>query len=340
MLTKLIELLSSLKFSIFLTLSGAIYYLFLAIWGFKSPSFVIQNIAKLLPYKLFYLFLILNNLFCIIRRLSKLNQEYKGKDKISFLGTSLFHFSLIFLALGFFLSVNSHYEGKFLLGEEEETIIKKEDISTSAPPPLLFNEFPEFKIKLEKVIYKFWEDKLLFTELLGYGKIEEKNFSIKINKFYILNFFNFLRISSFGYAPSYMVLIENYPKPIEEGILKIFLFPPGRKELFITQHFPHKFYITLYPDFIEKDGNFYSKSMELKNPKLLVKAYRGKVFLKEKILSLREPFEVENLTLGFLDIYPILEISIVQDKGFFLVIFSILLGVLSFTIRMYFKKEK
>ncbi len=340
MLTKLIDFLSSLKFSIFLTLSGGIYYLFLAIWGFKSPGFVIQNIAKLLPYKIFYLFLILNNLFCIIRRLSKLNQEYKGKDKISFIGTSLFHFTLIFLAFGFFLSINSHYEGKFLLGEGEETLIKKEDISTSSPPPFLFNEFPEFKIKLEKVIYKFWEDKLLFTELKGFGEVEEKKFLIKINKFFLLNFSNFIRISSFGYAPSYMVLVENYTKPIEEGILKIFLFPPGRKEIFITQHFPHKFYITLYPDFIERDGIYNSKSMELKNPKLHVKAYRGKVFLKEKILSLREPFEVENITIGFLNIYPILEISIVQDKGFFLIIFSIFLGILSFFIRIYFKKEK
>lgn len=359
MLNKIFNFISSLKLSIYLTISGALYYFFLSIWGYTSPPFMVQNIGKMLIFKILFILIILNNFFCIIRRLPSLIKEtsrspvflpenydwageFKGegvekfilKRRFSSLGTILLHLSLFFILLGFYLSSQSRREGKFYLAEGEELLLKEEDIVQVSEAGNLSSNFPLFKIKCEKVNYQFWGEKLLFRELQANLKIDEKNASIKINKIYLLNFSNFLRITSFGYAPSYMLVIKDYPYPIEEGGIKIFLFPPDKVESFKTNHFPHKFFLSLYPDFEERDGKYTSKSMQLKNPRLFVRVYRGKIFLKEALLSLGEPMEVEELTIAFLNIFPILEVTIFQDKGIFIIIFSFILFLSGLILRV------
>lgn len=359
MINKIFNFISSIKLSIFLTVSCALYYIFLSIWSLKSPSFVIQNISKMLPFKLIYSFLLLNTFFCIIKRTpeilkntsknliylpdnydwvkevkdKKLEEGFKIKRRFSSLGTIFFHLSFFFLALGFYLSSQSHTKGKFLVGEGEEIFLKDEEINKISEGKPLFNEFPEFSVKLEKIIYKFWEDKLLFRDLEAKGKINGKKFSIKINKVYPLNFYNFIRITSFGYAPSYILLIENYPKPLEEGVVKIFLFPPGTRSFFKTNHFPHKIYLSLYPDFYEEKGIYKTKSMELKNPKILLQVYRNKVFLMEKLINLGELVKVEEFSIAFLNLFPIIEVEIVQDKGVLIIFFSFLLALIGLFLR-------
>lgn len=359
MLNKIYDFLSSFKLSIFLTISGSLYYLFLTVWGGTSPSIFVQNISKMLIFKLLYISILINNFFCILRRFPQLlklaskklqflpenydwvrienkniSEGFKIKNRFSSLGTIILHSSIFILALGFYISSKSHTEGIFLASEGEELFVSQEEIRVQRALKELSSQFPEFKLRIEKINYKFWEDKLLFTNLEAKGKIENKNFKIKINKPYLLNFSNFLRITSFGYAPFYMIIVKEYQKPLEEGVAKIPLFPPGTKQLFKTKHFPHKFYISLYPDFYEKDGTLGSKSMELKNPKLFIQVYRGKVFLKEKILSLNEPLEVEEFTIVFFGIFPILELTIVQDKGAMLIFFSFVSGLIGLILRI------
>lgn len=359
MLNKIFNFISSLKLSLYLTISGALYYIFLSIWGFTSPPFMVQNIGKMLPFKILFISIILNNFFCILRRLPALLKETSKdpvflpeiydwkrelrvegeerfilKRRFSSLGTILLHFSLFLIILGFYLSGQGRREGKFYIAEGEELFLKEEEILQIGEAGNLTANFPQFKLKCERVNYKFWGEKLLFRELEADLKINGKKTSIKINKIYPLNFSNFLRITSFGYAPSYILVIKDYPYPIEEGGIKIFLFPPGKFDSFKTNHFPHRFYLTLYPDFEERDGKYTSKSMELKNPRLFVKVYRGKIFLKETLLSLGQSLEVEEITIAFIRIFPIIEITIFQDKGIFLIILSLILFLAGLVLRV------
>lgn len=349
MLNKIFSFISSLKLSIYLTISGALYYFFLSVWGYTSDSFMVQNIGKMLIFKILFILIILNNFFCILKRLPALIKETsknpvflpenydwvkevsEGEEKFivkrrfSSLGTILLHLSLFSLIFGFYLSNQSKREGKFYIAEGEELDLNEEVIIQTGEAGPISSSFPEFNLKCERVNYRFWGEKLLFRELEAILKINGKENSIKINKVYILNFFNFLRITSFGYAPSYLLMIKDYPYPLEEGGVKIFLFPPGKVDKFKTNHFPHKFFLALYPDFEEKNGKYTSKSMELKNPRFFVQVYRGKIFLKEGLISLGQPLEVEELTIAFLKIFPIIEITIIQDKGIFIIIFSLIL---------------
>lgn len=359
MLNKIYNFISSLKLSIFLTVSCALYYVFLSIWSLKSPPIVIQNISKMLPFKLVYIFLLINTFFCLTKRVPELlksisknpiylpgnydwvkeikregiKEGFKIKRRFSSLGTLIFHISFFLLALGFYLSSQSHTTGKFLVGEGEELIVDNEEIKKTSTSKPLFNEFPEFKIKIDKIQYKFWGEKLLFSELEARGKIDEKDFSVKINKIYPLNLSNFIRITSFGYAPSYLLLIENYPKPLEEGVIKIFLFPPGTKSFFKTKHFPHKIYLSLYPDFYEENGIYKSKSMEPKNPKMLIQVYRNKVFLMEKLINLGDLIKIEEFSMVFLNLFPLIEVEIVQDKGILIIFLSFILILIASILR-------
>ncbi|MEJ5165477.1 MAG: hypothetical protein WHV67_00435, partial [Thermoanaerobaculia bacterium] len=203
MLNRIFNFISSLKLSFYLTISGALYYFFLSIWGYTSPPFMVQNIGKMLIFKIFFIIIILNNFFCIIRRMPSLIKEtsrnpvflpenydwvleFKGegvekfilKRRFSALGTILLHLSLFFVLLGFYLSSQSRGEGKFYVAEGEESLLKEEDILQISEAGRFSSNFPNFKIKCEKVNYQFWGEKLLFRELEAYLEINGKKTSI------------------------------------------------------------------------------------------------------------------------------------------------------------------
>jgi hypothetical protein len=71
--------LGSWRLSVVLMVLGGLYYACLAIWATSSPPHVVQNIAGLIPFWLFYLLLLINTLVCLWRRFPKLRRELAPK---------------------------------------------------------------------------------------------------------------------------------------------------------------------------------------------------------------------------------------------------------------------
>ncbi len=59
---------SSYRLSVYLLLVGALYYIFLFVWGLTSPPAVVQNIARTLPFILLYILFFVNLTLCMINR--------------------------------------------------------------------------------------------------------------------------------------------------------------------------------------------------------------------------------------------------------------------------------
>lgn len=58
--------LKSHELSVFLLTSGGLYVLLLAIWGTRTPLGVVQNIARLIPFKALYVFFFVNLILCAV----------------------------------------------------------------------------------------------------------------------------------------------------------------------------------------------------------------------------------------------------------------------------------
>jgi len=361
------ERLSSWQFSVVLTTSGALYYIFLVIWGAKSPPHVVRNIAGLSPFVLLYLLLLINTLLCILHRLPTLMAQMRADPvflpqqqdwertveqlplqrekwkpigtgyariyhRFSALGTILLHGALFFLAAGFFLTLLSRYEGRFFAAAGEKLLMQQDTYYGTSVPSTLTSSLPAFTLDVRDIKRDFWRNELLFTKLVAEISINQKDALVAINKPVFLSPGTSLRLSSFGYAPSYRIVAGGVP--LEEGAAKMRIFPPGEEDYFRSQHFPHRIYVKFYPDWMETKEGPISRSMNLHNPRLVVDVYRGKIYLGEKTLAFDELFLFEGITLSFTNVIPMAEFTVIRDLGFPLILLAFVMTLVGLTLRL------
>lgn len=364
---RLYDRLSSWQFSIVLTVSGALYYLLLAIWAAKSPPHVVRNIASLLPFLIFYVLLLLNTFLCIVRRWSTLVShmrhrrvlllqtpdwersvdtlpasskwiELEGGDlfvvrnRFAPLGTILLHGALFLLATGLLLTMLSRYEAKFYAAQGEKLNVQQDTFYRTSTPVPLTSGFPPMSFEAKDIRAVFWRDELLFTHLDADISIDGSVSRTAINAPIFLSPATSIRVSSFGYALAYMLVAGG--APLEESAVKLQIFPPGQRDFFTSQHFPHKFYVQFYPDWAEENGQNISRSMNLNHPRVVVSIYRQKVFLGEKILQFGESMDFEGVSLAFLQAIPMAEFTVTRDLGLPWILVSFVLILAGLVIRL------
>jgi hypothetical protein len=365
-LKRLASLLSSWRLSVVLTVSGAVYYVFLSIWGARAPAHVVQTISGMVPFLLLYLLLLVNTLLCFsgrIRRLLDLAGRrpvflpathswqrvvaelpgYRGSviqtdegflwlyRRYSSVGTLLLHLSLLPLAIGFLLSVYGRSEGSFVTGLGEQIRIDGSTYQKARPDS---SGLPTFELQITDIDAQFWEDRLLFTSFTAEVLIDGRKKHLAINSPALISPLTTIRLTSFGYAPVYLLMVEGVPRPLEEGAVKLNLFPPGQRDYFSPRHFPHRIYVQLFPDYIEGRAGPESRSMELRNPRFAVQVYRGKVFVAEALLAMGQPLTVEELTFSLVQVIPTVELTVVRDPGLPLIISAFLLAMAGLALRL------
>jgi hypothetical protein len=359
MLRKLHALLASWRLSVVLTISGAVYFVFLSIWGARAPAHVVQTISGMLPFWLLYTLLVINTLLCISGRWQRLLELTRRRPvflpqardwqrtvdqlpplpgnviqtadgfawvyrRFASLGTLLLHLALLPLALGFLLSAGCRSDGSFVTGLGETIEVTGSTYQKGSPER---GSLPGFDLTVADISARFWEDRLLFTSLTAEVLINGRRRELAINSPAMLSPATSVRVTSFGYAPVYMLVVEGVPRPLEEGALKLNLFPPGQRDSFSPHHFPHRIYLRLYPDYITSRSGPASRSMELRNPRFDVEVYRGKVFVARRLLALGQAMTVEELTFSFVQVVPTVELTVVRDPGLPLVALAFLMAL-------------
>jgi hypothetical protein len=365
-LRRLVSLLSSWRLSVVLTISGAVYYVFLSIWGARAPAHVVQTISGMIPFLLLYLLLLVNTLLCFSGRIWRL-LELAGRRSVflpqthtwrrvvaelpsypgsviqtddgflwvyrrgSSVGTLLLHLALFPLALGFLLSVYGRSEGSFVAGLGEQMRVDGLTYQKARPDS---SSLPTFELQIADIDARFWEDRLLFTSFTADVTIDNRKKHLAINSPALITPLTTVRLTSFGYAPVYLLMVEGVPRPLEEGAIKLNLFPPGQRDYFRPRHFPHRIYLQLYPDYIEDRSGPTSRSMELNNPRFAVQVYRGKVFITEALLAPGQPLTVEEFTFSLVQVIPTVELTVVRDPGLPLIILAFLIAIVGLLLRL------
>lgn len=368
-LLRLFLLLSSWRLSVALTVAGALYYVFLSIWGARSPAHVVQTIARMAPFTLFYGLLLVNTLFCIVQRWPALVRAMRRSPvhlpaspdwertsarppalkgtavrvdqgyawvyrRFATLGTLLLHGSLFVLALGFFLSYRTHTEGTFSVGYGQQLEIDTDGYSRLTPAGADAGRLPQVDLEAHDITTEFWEDELLFTRFTADVTVEGSRRTIAINDPAYLSPFTYVRLTSFGYSPVYMVIAEGTDSPLEEGAAPLNIFPPGTRDLLRLQNYPHRIYLELYPDYEETEAGPSSRSMRLDNPRVTVEVYRGKVFVARRTLRFGEALPVEGFTFSVLGVVPNADITVVHDAGLPFILIGFLVAIAGLLLRL------
>lgn len=245
----------------------------------------------------------------------------------SALGTYLFHGAFFLLALGFLLSLAMRHEAQVWAAVGEELTGRPEQLLSQTPPRLLSFGVPAVSFRVEEVRPEFWRDQLLFTTLEARLALPGGGAATtRINRPVWWSWATFLRLSGFGYAPRYE-LLDASGRVLDSAFVKMNVFPPGQRDFFKIPGYPHRFYVEVLPDFAVADGDPVTRSLNLANPAVLLRAYRGHLDLGGAVLAAGEAFPFEGLAVRFPEIRYWGEFSIVRDPGAPLLFLSYLLGL-------------
>ena len=238
------------------------------------------------------------------------------KHRWSGLGTYLFHGSFFVVAAGFVTTLAFREEYRVVAAVGEDFVGAPDQVLSREGSPLITRGPPEVRFNHERLEPAFWGDQLLFTQLRSTLRFEgEQRAQTQINRPLWLGFGTFLRLSGFGYAPRFE-LRSSAGKVLESSFKKLAIFPPGQRDSFRPERYPHRFYLQLYPDLVEEEGQPTSRTLNLVNPGFQVHALRGRVDLGEKLLhGGEEAFVFESLELRFPEVRYWGEFKILRDPG-------------------------
>jgi len=333
MLEKIYDFLSSLRLSVMLSVTGAVYEIFLTAWAATSPAEKVAKIGKMSPFVILWSLLALNTVLCMTRRFQGYIREGRKGT-----GSLLLHSAVIAIALALLISHLFKFEGKFTLGLHENREITRKDYERAESSGLFDASPPPFRIEARSIDTAFWGNELLFTRFTSNLSLDGRERVIAINAPAFLSPFTTIRLTSFGYGIGYMVTVEGERAPVEERAVKLNIFPPGQTDAFRLDSFPHKFYVSLYPDYADDNGSPSSRSMRLDNPKLEMEFYRGKVFLGRTLLSPGERVKIEQFFIALTGVIPTAEYAVVYDPGFPVLIAGFLLGLVGLIMRVVGRK--
>lgn len=324
--------LGSWKLSIVLMVAAALYQALLAIWAISSPAPVVRGIASLLPFWIVWIGVLANTGFCLWRRIPLLTRHDAADDdaiarRRATIGTFLFHGAFFLVAAGFLLGLAGREERLLRLAVGEEFTGDESQVA-AVTTSRLFRPAPwAGRFAVLGIHPEFWGNELLFTELAADLRLAGgRTARTRINRPLWLGWGTFLRLSGFGYAPRYEVA-DGQGTVVESLFVKMNVFPPGQRDSFFLQRFPHRVYLEVIPDPAEQDGELLSASLNLRHPACRVRVLRGHLEVASGLLREGESMDVEGLRLRFPEIAYWGEFSLVRDAGLPVLFLGMLLGM-------------
>lgn len=255
------------------------------------------------------------------------------RRRFAALGTYLFHGAFSLIAAGFLLSLALRHEAGVWVAVGEEYVGSPEQVRSESPPGPLSTGLPELRFGVRSITPQFWRDELLFTRLEAELELHGRAVFTRINRPVWLAPATFLRLSGFGYAPRYE-LRDAAGRVLDSAYVKLDVFPPGRRDWFRLEGYPHRFYVDLLPDFALEDGQPVTRSLNLVRPAARLRVLRGRVDLGGALLEPGQSFEFEGLRLAFPEVRYWGEFAVVRDPGAPLLFTGFALGLLGLVLKL------
>lgn len=312
LLNKLIKILSSKAFLIYLIGGWIVYYLTSAIWTKEAFANFVLSLEKnpliQTSYVLFLITLYLNFVRVFIKLLRR-----NRKHLLLWLPLP---FGIIIFLTAFFVSINVRQMERLLVGEGEMVALPwgASRYIVSAVKPGLQEETA--RMETTSMIFAH-EPKILLTDEL------QNNFEIGVyppkkirgTYYHILNF---------GLAPGIRLVEDNNIKA--EGYMALRILPPGNSDYFEIPPYPYRFSVKLMPPY------------NLKLP-----AYEVRIFKGERVVfegNSKDRINFDNLTLSFFEPTFWVLLEVVKDPAvpFMLAgIFLTVIGIPMFLLRLVLK---
>lgn len=220
---------------------------------------------------------------------------YACKGRFSPMGNLLFHTSFLLLLFGVLAGLLYGFQGRAIVTEGHAFKGSREEYRSIAAGPAA--ALPDVDFDVEQISASLWEGKMFFTRLeaqllhRGGRDIARVSSAAKIGAADVT-------LSGYGHAPMY-VLADGAGHVIARGYVNLNIFAPGSEDDFSVPGYPHRIFVSFYPDHAQADGKTITRSMNPVNPAYALRIFRGRVALYAGVVKPGERADYDGMSLMF-----------------------------------------
>ncbi len=308
------------------------------------------------PFLVIIFLLLINTLTCTVSSFFKDGgfSVFKGQAAIEKTGFYLLHISLVLLFTGGFFSTAAKLDGFIVLTEGQSFTENHNGYLRLVEGPLRPERHKEFVVILTNVKTKYEKNQYLIDTASSLTFLSEKKKAteriIKVNKPFTYKGLSFT-LHETGFSPRLMITEKKSGKRLVDSFvaLKTFQKETGRqyRDFLPLPFLGHRIIVTLYPCYFQENGEIIKAGEEPDNPILIVEVEdeSGKI-IDKKYLSQTETVSLDKYSLAFTDLRRWAAFKVIQDPGYPIIYFSLILGIITLILRYipdlleWFKTEK
>ncbi len=266
-------------------------------------------------------------------------QEYllcASKGRSSSLGNLLFHGGFLLLLAGAVTNALYRFEGTAVIAEGGAFSGARKEYRTIAGAPDA--ALPQVDFDVERVSAEFWMGRLLFThlqaQLLHRGGRDVATVSAPAQVGNAT-----VTIAGYGYAPTFQFKGKD-GVIADMATVKLNIISPGNEDYFYVPGYPHKIFVSFYPDHAEVDGRVASKSMNPVNPAYFVRILRGRIPVYAGLLKPGEWAAFDGLAISFPSFTRSGEFRIARNPGHPMIWMAFAVMGLGLAWRLFFHRKE
>lgn len=261
---------------------------------------------------------------------------YACKGRFSPIGNLLFHTSFFLLLFGVLAGLLYGFHGSAVVTEGQPFKGSRAEYRSIAAGSAA--SLPDVDFDLEKLSADLWDGRMFFTRLeaqllhRGGRDIARVSSAAKIGTADVT-------LSGYGYAPMYLLRNE-MGEIVGRGYVNLNIFSPGSEDHFRVPGYPHRIFVSFYPDHAKADGKITSRSMNPVNPAYSLRIFRGRFPVYTGVVKPGEWAGYDAMSISFPTLGKYGEFRIVRNPGHPFIWAAFIMMGLGLAWRLFFYRKE
>ena len=262
------------------------------------------------------------------------------RNRLSPIGFLLFHFSFILCLIGGLMITYTRFSGNLPLTEGQSFQGDIQQFRVINRDPKILKRFPRLELNVEKVQPVY--DREVPTELVVSLQVQYKDDIqkkvLRINEPLHRGPMSVI-VQRIGVSPLFVIRGPS-GRQLDAAYVSLNVLAGAEDSFQFETDKRYGFAVRFYPDFIRDKGAAATKSIEMKNPAMLLTASKDRKVVYQGIIKLGEFADLGVFSIGFQDVRYWVEFQIVREYGKIPLIAGFIFAGIGLIMRLVFYQKR
>ena len=262
------------------------------------------------------------------------------RNRLSPIGFLLFHFSFILCLIGGLMITYTRFSGNLPLTEGQSFQGDIQQFRVINQDPKILKRFPRLELNVEKVQPVY--DREVPTELVVSLQVQYKDDIqkkvLRINEPLHRGAMSVI-VQRIGVSPLFVIRGPS-GRQLDAAYVSLNVLAGAEDSFQFETDKRFGFAVRFYPDFIRDKGAPATKSIEMKNPAMLLTASKDRKVVYQGIIKLGEFADLGVFSIGFQDVRYWVEFQIVREYGKIPLIAGFIFAGIGLIMRLVFYQKR